>query len=86
MEECRQQRAAVHVSVLAGIHKSITAMQAAKAAQQQCAAMHISVFSDRDIATQQDKIEAALAEADIFFGSLLFDYDQVTFAVKLMFT
>jgi hypothetical protein len=37
----------------------------------------VSVFSDRDIPTQRDAITAALAEADVFFGSLLFDYDQV---------
>ena len=37
----------------------------------------MKVFSDRDIATRRTEIEAALKEADVFFGSLLFDYDQV---------
>ena len=40
--------------------------------------MRVQVFSDRDITTQRAKIEGALAEADVFFGSLLFDYDQVS--------
>ena len=33
--------------------------------------------SDRDIASQRAQVEAALDGADVFFGSLLFDYDQV---------
>jgi magnesium chelatase subunit H len=37
----------------------------------------MQVFSDRDIASQRPRVEAALAGADVFFGSLLFDYDQV---------
>ena len=36
------------------------------------------MFSDRDIVSQRPKVEAALAGADVFFGSLLFDYDQVS--------
>ena len=36
------------------------------------------VFSDRDIVSQRPKVEAALVGADVFFGSLLFDYDQVS--------
>lgn len=39
--------------------------------------MSIKIFSDRDISSQQEEIEAALKGADVFFGSLLFDYDQV---------
>ncbi len=35
------------------------------------------VFSDRDIESQRAAVEEALATADVFFGSLLFDYDQV---------
>jgi len=36
------------------------------------------VFSDRDIAgNRRDELERALDDADAFFGSLLFDYDQV---------
>ncbi|MEC4813986.1 MAG: magnesium chelatase subunit H [Scytonema sp. PMC 1069.18] len=37
----------------------------------------IRVFSDRDITTKPTEVEAALKDADVFFGSLLFDYDQV---------
>ena len=41
--------------------------------------MQLSVFSDRDIAdpVRRDSLAEALAEADVFFGSLLFDYDDV---------
>ena len=35
------------------------------------------VFSDRDIISRGQEVEAALQGADVFFGSLLFDYDQV---------
>ena len=37
----------------------------------------VRVFSDRDIEPKRDEIDAALANADVFFGSLLFDFDQV---------
>jgi len=41
--------------------------------------MQLSVFSDRDIAdpVRRDSLAEALEEADVFFGSLLFDYDDV---------
>eukprot|EP00798_Chlamydomonas_sp_ICE-L_P015476 gene15476-21562_t len=35
------------------------------------------VFSDRDVLSQRDKVEAALKGADVFFGSLIFDFDQI---------
>ena len=37
----------------------------------------LRVFSDRDLEPKRTQIEAALDTADVFFGSLLFDYDQV---------
>lgn len=40
-------------------------------------ALEIQVFSDRDLAAQPEAVEAALAGADVFFASLMFDYDQV---------
>jgi magnesium chelatase subunit H len=51
--------------------------QAAQVAQERCADLEIQVFSDRDLATDPDKVESALSNAHVFFGSLLFDYDQV---------
>ncbi len=51
--------------------------QAAKLAQARCPELEISVFSDRDLAADPTKVETALQGADVFFGSLLFDYDQV---------
>ncbi len=55
-------------------------------AQQRCPELDIRVFSDRalpgseanrSLSTEPAVIEEALKDADVFFGSLLFDYDQV---------
>ncbi len=51
--------------------------QAAEMAQQRCPDLEIQVFSDRNLTTDADQIAAALAQADVLFASLLFDYDQV---------
>lgn len=40
--------------------------------------VRVEVFSDRDIrGAREAALEQALASADVFFGSLLFDYDDV---------
>jgi magnesium chelatase subunit H len=52
-------------------------MQAAKQVAKQCPGVRVLVFSDRDILSRKADITAALDGADVFFGSLLFDYDQV---------
>ena len=51
--------------------------QAAEMAVSRCSELEVKVFSDRDISTYPDKIETALQNADVFFASLIFDYDQV---------
>ncbi|PSB21272.1 magnesium chelatase subunit H [Phormidesmis priestleyi ULC007] len=51
--------------------------QAAQVAQARCPELEILVFSDRDLTTHSTEVESALRNADVFFGSLLFDYDQV---------
>ncbi|NEU75904.1 magnesium chelatase subunit H [Hassallia byssoidea VB512170] len=51
--------------------------KAAYLASLRCGELDIRVFSDRDITTNRSEVEAALKDADVFFGSLLFDYDQV---------
>ncbi|MGD1931930.1 MAG: magnesium chelatase subunit H [Leptolyngbyaceae cyanobacterium] len=51
--------------------------QAAKQAVQRCPDLEIHVFSDRDIAQQPAAIAQSLDGADVFFASLIFDYDQV---------
>lgn len=51
--------------------------QAAQMAQRRCPDLQISTFSDRDLAANPDAIAAALQTADVFFASLMFDYDQV---------
>ncbi|MEH2071706.1 MAG: magnesium chelatase subunit H [Nostoc sp.] len=51
--------------------------KAAFLANSGCPQLDIRVFSDRDLTTKRLEVEAALDGADVFFGSLLFDYDQV---------
>ena len=51
--------------------------KAADLASSRCPELDIRVFSDRNITTNSPEVEAALKNADVFFGSLLFDYDQV---------
>jgi magnesium chelatase subunit H len=51
--------------------------QAAEMATGRCNGLEVIFFSDRDITTSSDKIETALQSADVFFASLIFDYDQV---------
>lgn len=51
--------------------------QAATLAQESCPELEIRVFSDRDLTTSSAEVEAALQDAQVFFGSLMFDYDQV---------
>jgi magnesium chelatase subunit H len=51
--------------------------QAATSAIAQCPELDIHIFSDRDILSQPETIADALTGADVFFGSLIFDYDQV---------
>jgi magnesium chelatase subunit H len=51
--------------------------KAAHLAGQRCPELDIRVFSDRSLNTEPAVIEAALKDADVFFGSLIFDYDQV---------
>jgi len=50
--------------------------KAAQVAQARCPDLDICVFSDRDLAADPATVETALQEADVFFASLLFDYDQ----------
>ncbi|WP_448561867.1 magnesium chelatase subunit H [Trichothermofontia sp.] len=51
--------------------------QAAQLAQVRCPELAICVFSDRDLAQDPDRVEAALQDAQVFFASLIFDYEQV---------
>ncbi|KJH69671.1 magnesium chelatase subunit H [Aliterella atlantica] len=51
--------------------------EAAKLAIKRCPELDIRVFSDRAISSNPKEVETALQGADVFFGSLLFDYDQV---------
>ncbi|NEQ44350.1 MAG: magnesium chelatase subunit H [Leptolyngbya sp. SIOISBB] len=51
--------------------------QAAEQATKRCPELEIHIFSDRDITQKPDAIAEALDGADVFFASLVFDYDQV---------
>ena len=66
------------IVLLAGFEAFNTRLyqQAADVAQQRCPDLDIRVFCDRDLSTQPDTLAAALEGADVFFASLIFDYDQ----------
>ena len=51
--------------------------KAAELAVTGCHGLEVRVFSDRALADEPDAVAAALLNADVFFGSLLFDYDAV---------
>ncbi len=51
--------------------------QAAHIATSRCENLEVIVFSDNSLTTEKEKVESALQSADVFFASLLFDYDQV---------
>lgn len=52
-------------------------VQAAQLAQERCPGLEVCIFSDRDITTDPTAVTTALQSADVFFASLIFDYDQV---------
>jgi magnesium chelatase subunit H len=51
--------------------------QAAELAIVRCPSLNICVFSDRDLISTPTTVAEALTGADVFFASLIFDYDQV---------
>ncbi|MDC0834021.1 DUF3479 domain-containing protein, partial [Geitlerinema sp. CS-897] len=51
--------------------------QAAELARSRCPELEILTFSDRDLSHQPNCVAAALDGADVFFASLIFDYDSV---------
>ncbi len=51
--------------------------RAAETAAKRSPGLEIRVFTERDIKDHPAQLEAALAEADVFFASLIFDYDEV---------
>ncbi|HEY9808387.1 MAG TPA: magnesium chelatase subunit H [Halomicronema sp.] len=51
--------------------------KAAQMASSGCFDLDICIFSDKDISSQPATIASALQNADVFFASLIFDYDQV---------
>ncbi|NJL81851.1 MAG: magnesium chelatase subunit H [Chloroflexaceae bacterium] len=51
--------------------------QGAEIAAARCQALEVQVFSDADIRTSPQLLEAALKDAQVVFCSLIFDYDQV---------
>ena len=69
----------VRIVFLVGFESFNTGLyrQAADRAQSRCPELDVQIFSDRDLAAKGAAIAAALAGADVFFASLIFDYDQV---------
>ena len=56
--------------------------QAAELATKRCPELDIRVFSDQALTTETAAVEAALKDADVFFASLIFDYDQVQWLLR----
>ena len=67
------------IVLIAGFESFNTGLycQAAELAQQRCPDLDVQVFNDRDITADPDAVATALDGADVFFASLIFDYDQV---------
>ncbi|MEM1169155.1 MAG: magnesium chelatase subunit H [Cyanobacteria bacterium P01_H01_bin.35] len=67
------------IVLIAGFESFNTGLyrQAAQLATSRCPDLDIQVFSDRALSEQPETVATALENADVFFGSLLFDYDQV---------
>ena len=51
--------------------------KAAQMASSRCPELEIRIFCDRDITTDPTAVATALQGADVFFASLIFDYEQV---------
>ncbi|KAL4859226.1 Acyl-coenzyme A oxidase [Chlorella vulgaris] len=51
--------------------------KAAVALARACPGISLRVFSDRDLGPRREEVDAALQGADVFFSSLIFDFDQV---------
>lgn len=69
----------VRIVLICGFESFNVALYTAAAKRLRALAPHIQlkVFSDRDVMTRKKDVSAAIAGADCFFGSLLFDYDTV---------
>jgi magnesium chelatase subunit H len=68
-----------HIVLIAGFESFNANLyrQAAEIASSRCRELEIRVFSDRDIDDRPKEVESALEDADVFFASLIFDYDRV---------
>lgn len=54
--------------------------QAAHLASERCPELKIDIFSDRALNSEPDTVEAALQQAEVFFTSLLFYQELVSFS------
>ena len=68
-----------HIIVITGFESFNVGLyrQAAQLASSQCKELEVKVFSDRSINEEPDIVQEALSSADVFFASLIFDYNQV---------
>ena len=51
--------------------------EAAQLARSRCPDLEILAFSDRSLNTEPEAVALALETAQVFFASLIFDYEQV---------
>ncbi|GBG70565.1 hypothetical protein CBR_g6691 [Chara braunii] len=72
------KRAQANIVLISGFESFNVGLykKAAALIKSRCPGIRLSVFSDRDIDSRRKEVQAALVNADAFFGSLLFDYDQ----------
>ena len=82
LAEKLRQSMLCHVQVIRSsaeklVESSVCHLQVAKELAEKLPSVRLQVFSDRDLEPKRAQVEAALDNADVFFGSLLFDYDQV---------
>lgn len=72
-------RAAATVVLVAGFEAYNKGLytQVAADLKERCPALEVLAFSDRDLSERPAEVEAALARADCFFSSLVFDFDEV---------
>ena len=68
-----------HIVLISGFESFNVGLyrKAARNLARRCPNVELVVFSDRDIESDKEAVQAALDGADVFFGSLLFDFDQV---------
>ncbi|KAG5190772.1 CobN/Magnesium chelatase-domain-containing protein [Tribonema minus] len=80
----KQQEPLARIVLVAGFESFNLQLynQVAERLREVCPELELTVLTDRDISEDRARVETVLARADAFFGSLIFDYDQVRFLAE----